>query len=85
MHFPGMRPVRKGDSTSHGGQVNAGLDSYLIEGKPIARVGDTVTCPKCGPTLIIQGHPAWTVNGKLVALHGHATSCGATLIASLPV
>ena len=84
MYFPGMRPVRKGDRTTHGGQVRSGLDSYLIGKIPIVRLGDIVLCPKCGPAVVIEGHPAWTASGKQVALHGHMTSCGATLIASLP-
>ncbi|MBH3346412.1 PAAR domain-containing protein, partial [Pseudomonas parafulva] len=42
------------------------------------------SCPKCGPTTIAEGDATWTIDGKPVALNGHATACGAKLIASLP-
>ncbi|ODC03130.1 hypothetical protein BFW38_05805 [Terasakiispira papahanaumokuakeensis] len=75
-----------GDITSHGGTVVSGQPNYLLEGIPVACVGDAVVCKIHGPGVIIEGHPTWTINGKPVALHGHQTSCGATLISShIPV
>jgi uncharacterized Zn-binding protein involved in type VI secretion len=32
---------------------------------------------------IIEAHPTFTIGGKQVALHGHHTECGCTLIASV--
>ncbi|HCN90063.1 MAG TPA: hypothetical protein DIT28_12945 [Oxalobacteraceae bacterium] len=81
-------PIRLGDSTSHGGAVTAvaatATQSDVI-GKPLACVGDPCSCPVRGHSncKIVEGDPAWTINGKAVALHGHKVSCGATLIASV--
>ncbi|MFC0337336.1 Zn-binding Pro-Ala-Ala-Arg (PAAR) domain-containing protein, incolved in TypeVI secretion [Kushneria avicenniae] len=73
-----------GDATSHGGKVITAQSNYLVNGKPVACVGDKVTCPKSGHSTnaIVEGHPTMTVNGKPVAMHGHKTACGATLISS---
>ncbi|WP_024950878.1 PAAR domain-containing protein [Cobetia crustatorum] len=73
-----------GDSTTHGGKVVSAQPNYLLEGKPIAVVGDTVVCPKDGHSKckIIEGHPTISLNGKPVAFHGCHTSCGATLISA---
>ena len=37
-----------------------------------------------GVTTIVEGDPTWLIDGIPVALEGHKTSCGASLIASLP-
>ncbi|MBZ9556807.1 MULTISPECIES: PAAR domain-containing protein [unclassified Modicisalibacter] len=71
-----------GDTTSHGGKVITAQSNYLVDGKPVACVGDKVTCPRDSTTVIVEGHPTLKVNGKPVALHGHKTACGATLISS---
>jgi uncharacterized Zn-binding protein involved in type VI secretion len=77
--------IRLGDSTSHGGKVVSASGSTAALGKGVALVGDQVTCPinGHGPCVIVEGDPAWTVDGKAVALEGHKTSCGAALISSL--
>ncbi len=77
--------IRVGDRTSHGGQVVTGCEKYLVDGKPIARVGDECTCPVHGHTgvKIVEGHVNIIVDGKPMALHGFMTSCGATLITSM--
>jgi uncharacterized Zn-binding protein involved in type VI secretion len=82
--FPGKRPVRLGDHTTHGGIVTSAQTQFNIDGKPVAGLGDRVDCPQCGLTTITQADPTWPLGGTHVALHGHETSCGATLIASLP-
>ncbi len=74
-----------GDKTSHGGSVVEGAPTVTTHGKPIARVGDKVTCPKCGPTTIANGDSTMLVMGKPVARHGDKTACGATLIAGQSV
>lgn len=74
-----------GDSTNHGGKVIAGSPQSTIEGKPIARVGDQVTCPQKdhgGVTTIISGDPTCLIDGKPAARDGDMTACGAKLIAS---
>ena len=79
----GRAIIRKGDPTSHGGEVIEGSEVDLVEGKPIALVGHKVSCRKCkGIYEIIEGAPTTTFYGKGVALEGMKTSCGATLIAT---
>ncbi|WP_445495405.1 PAAR domain-containing protein [Photorhabdus sp. SF281] len=73
-----------GDSTSHGGKVLAGDGGLAVSGKKAARVGDPVSCPKCGGhQTIVEGTPGIVgSNGQMYALEGMKTTCGATLIAS---
>ena len=76
--------IRLGDPTSHGGKVASAAGNYNIMGKNVARVGDICTCPKKGHNncTIAEGDPNWTIDGRPVALEGHKTSCGATLIST---
>jgi uncharacterized Zn-binding protein involved in type VI secretion len=74
-----------GDKTDHGGVVVAGSAATTIDGKPIARVGDKVTCPRRGHggmTVIASGDPTCVVDGQPAARHGDKTACGATLLSS---
>ena len=79
-----MQPVIvQGDKTSHGGSVLAGSPFSDCDGKPIARVGDMVSCPRCkGVFPIAQGDQSNIIDGAPVAYHGCKTACGATLISS---
>jgi len=70
-----------GDATTHGGTVVSGSPFTGIDGKPVARISDSVACPKCGPTTITSGDATIVIDGQPVARHGDATTCGATLIA----
>lgn len=77
--------VLLGDSTNHGGKIIEGSPQSDIDGKPIARVGDKVTCPQKGHggvTTIVSGDPNCLIDGKPAARDGDKTACGATLIAS---
>lgn len=38
--------IRLGDSTDHGGKVISASSTTIIQGKPLARIGDMVSCPK---------------------------------------
>ena len=80
------RVIRLGDPTTHGGTVVSASPTVIINGKPVARLGDSVTCPLPGHGVvtIIEGDPNWLVDGRPVALEGHKTSCGAALISTLP-
>ena len=72
-----------GDNTNHGGQVITADYTFLIHGKPTARLGDLVMCPLCKGTFpIISGTPNMDSMGVAVAREGDKTACGATLIAS---
>jgi len=78
------RIVLLGDPTSHGGAVTAGSPTSTVgdDHRPIARLGDTVSCPMHGSNQIIEGEPSYTVNGIAVALEGHRTECGSELIST---
>lgn len=80
------RVIRLGDPTSHGGTVVSASSVVIINGKRVARIGDSVTCPipGHGVVTIVEGDSGWTDNGRPIALQGHKTSCGALLIATLP-
>lgn len=73
-----------GDRTSHGGTVIEASQVTFTHNKPIARVGDQVTCPipGHGTTVIVEGDPTMILDGKPVARHGDKCACGAVLISS---
>nr|WP_246490815.1 PAAR domain-containing protein [Chitinivorax tropicus] len=70
-----------GDRTSHGGVVITGDPTWTIDGQPIARVGDKVTCPRCKvvSTIISSRFPSVTGFGRPVAYDQDMTACGAVL------
>lgn len=75
-----------GDTTSHGGKVIEGSTGSTVDGKPIARVGDAVTCPMKGHggvTKIVTGDTTCLIDGKPAARDGDLTACGAKLMAAL--
>jgi uncharacterized Zn-binding protein involved in type VI secretion len=78
--------IRIGDSTSHGGEVLEGFEGHQIQGKAVALVGGACSCPNKGHSnvKIAEGNPNISVDGKAMAFEGHKTTCGATLISSLP-
>ena len=77
--------IRLGDATSHGGKVITASTTHLAGGIGIARVGDKVTCPvsRHGLNTIVEGTATYLIGGRMVALHGHRSACGCTLISSL--
>jgi uncharacterized Zn-binding protein involved in type VI secretion len=84
-----LQIIVAGDQTSHGGRVVTGSDIHTIGGKRIARLHDRVDCPQRYPdgrphgiNKIVEAHPTFTIDGERVALHGHHTECGCTLIGS---
>lgn len=82
----GKHVIRLGDPTTHGGTVVSASSTYEMFGKQVACLGDKVTCPVPGHGVctIVEGDPIWTIDGRHVALEGHKTSCGASLISTLP-
>jgi len=70
-----------GDRTSHGGVVISGDPTWTIDGQPVARVGDKVTCPRCKRTSTIVSSRFRTVIdfGKPAAFDQDTTDCGALL------
>ena len=78
--------IRLGDLTSHGGKVITASAAAIVHGIAVARQGDACMCPLKGhkPCTIAEGDPTVLVGGIPVAFEGHKTSCGATLISSVP-
>ena len=65
------------------------LRPTLVDARPIARLGDLVDCPQRYPNgvlhgvnRIIEGDTTTLLNERPIALEGHRTECGCTLIAS---
>lgn len=50
-----------------------------MSGKPAARQGDAVVCPRCGENQIASGSPDVLFNGLPAARQGDCTTCGAAL------
>ncbi len=70
-----------GCPTTGGGQVITGNASFLIEGIPIACIGDKATCPKHQTVAtIIAGDPNMQVMGKAAARVNDPLSCGCKLL-----
>lgn len=80
--MPGV--IRVGDRTSSDGEVLRGSPTCFFMGKPVARIGDPVSCPKHGDNHIAHGTSQARDNGSEVAQDGDACKCGCTLISSLP-
>ena len=80
----GFSFIREGDTTSHGGRVLACTPTNIVDGKPLALLGDMVSCPKCGGVypIIDVKNLGMTFGGRSVASQGDKTACGATLIPS---
>jgi uncharacterized Zn-binding protein involved in type VI secretion len=74
------------DPTSHGGRVIGAAPDTKVMGKAVARKGDRCICPQPGHTtcFIAEGDPKVTIDGVPVAFEGHKTTCGATLITTVP-
>jgi uncharacterized Zn-binding protein involved in type VI secretion len=69
-----------GDRTSDDGVVITGSPTDHVHGRAIARQGDLVDCPGHGVNAIVEGDPATLLGGHPMALEGHRTECGCTLI-----
>lgn len=69
--------VRQTDSTSHSGTVTSGSANVLVNGKPMARVGSTQTCPIPGHVggTIVSGSATVFVNGAPAAKVGSVANC----------
>ncbi|EON19224.1 PAAR motif protein [compost metagenome] len=72
-----------GDGHTHGGVVLAGSPNRKINGRPIARQGDAVSCPLHGISRISQVRGLYKVDGVPGAVSGDMTDCGAVLIGSV--
>ena len=73
--------ILKGDRTSHGGEVQTGDETWIVQGRAVACLGDQVSCPRCQRTVTIatSRFPFITINGRIPAFEGDLTDCGAIL------
>ena len=79
--------ARLGDSSSHGGTIITCAAVTTTEGILTARVGDLHSCPIPGHgiTSILNGSGNFKTEGKITAVSGSSTGCGATIIAGSSV
>ncbi len=78
-----MRPqARLGDASSHGGTIITGSVTTIVNGRPVARMGDMHVCPipGHGVTPIVGGSMNTATDGKPNARMGDVTGCGAVII-----
>ncbi|XQU08250.1 type VI secretion system PAAR protein [Halomonas sp. LY9] len=88
----GQKFVLVGDTgTDHDGfpptPVTAGSGTVIMDGKPVARVGDPLEPHDKPdhpphPRTIAQGSGSILIDGKPAALTGHAVDCGGVVIGS---
>ncbi len=77
-------PLVSGTVPHVGGPViGPGQPNVLINGKPVAVMGDTVTCAG-PPDTIVQGEPTVLINGIPVATQGSMTAHGGTITVGDP-
>lgn len=77
--------------SDHGGKIITGDSSMLIDGKPVARIGDLHSCPRYDgdrphgvePIIASSIPNRPTVNGVPLACSGDKTACGAILLPSV--
>ncbi|MGK3126285.1 PAAR domain-containing protein [Candidatus Pantoea formicae] len=75
--------IRLGDSLSAGGCVTE-AGGEMFDGKPVMLMGDKARCSQHGETVAVEGHPAWTINGRNVVIDRCKAACGCLLLSSLP-
>lgn len=70
-----------GSMTTGGGTITTGESSFLIDGIPIACVGDKATCPlhKTVAT-IVTGDANMQIMGKAAARVNDSLSCGCKIL-----
>ena len=74
--------ARLGDCSDHGGIIVSGALRTLVNGRPVARMGDKHDCPVPGhgTTDIVSGSPQTQTEGRPNARVGDTADCGARII-----
>lgn len=80
----GKKIVVLGDATSHGGKVVSVSSTFEIEGKNVALLNDSVSCPEHGSNPIVECDMSYEENGRGIVAHGCKSACGSEIYASLP-
>ena len=77
-----MTQARLGDTSNHGGTIITGASRTMVNGLPVARMGDLHSCPipGHGVTPIFTGSLTTITEGKPNARIGDVTGCGATIV-----
>lgn len=77
--------VLSGDKTTHGGEVISASSTTIVNGKPVALVGDEVSCPIPGHGVnpIVEGTAHWSENGRAMVVDGCRSQCGCQVISSV--
>lgn len=78
--------ARVSDVCDHGAVIITGASTIMVNGLPVARVGDLVSCPLDGHGInpIIAVEPFHTTEGKDTAHISARTACGAVIITASP-
>ena len=78
--------ARLGDRSDHGGMIVSGASRTLVNGRPVARMGDKHDCPITGhgTTNIVSGSLDTQAEGRPNARVGDAVDCGARIITGSP-
>ncbi len=71
---------------TRGGAVISASSTMIVNGKPVALVGDKVSCPipGHGTNAIIEGAPEWSSDGKAIVVDGCKCQCGCQVISGAP-
>ncbi|KAB8037864.1 PAAR domain-containing protein [Silvanigrella paludirubra] len=77
-----MKVIIVGDSLNNGGTVITGSQDPEVNLDLFAAVGDKVICHIHGESEIVEGSPEATIDDRAIALEGHKTLCGCSLVAS---
>lgn len=72
--------ARLGDRTDHRGTIITASGTVSANKKKMARVGDLVSCPRCGRNPIVSGVEGALGQRQPVAVAGSRTACGSTVI-----
>lgn len=77
-------PLTTGTVPHVGGPISGpGIATALLDGQPVAVVGDMCTC--CGPPdVILQGAATALIDGKPIALMGSMTAHGGQIVQGIP-
>ncbi len=77
-------PMCSGTVPHVGGPVVMGDSTVLMNGKPVALMGDMCTCAAGPPDVIVTGNPSILVNGKPIACVGDMTAHGGAIVQGEP-
>lgn len=77
--------VRLNDRLNSGGRVISASSTTIVDGQPVALLGDKVICPLDGhgENYIIEACLQWISDNKPVAVDRCACLCGCYVISSL--